>query len=174
MYRPTCILVDDEQNAIDRLIYLLEQNNQLAIIAASTKPREAISLIQNRHPDLIFVDVQMPQVSGFDIVKETRSNEYHPTYIFVTGYNDYAIEAIKAGAFDYLIKPVDVDELNECIERFFHQLGHVNNIKNEMLTSREKEIAFMVAQGKTSQDIGDILHISKHTVDTHRRNMKKK
>jgi DNA-binding NarL/FixJ family response regulator len=174
MYKPTCILIDDEQPAIDRIESLLNMINQVEIIARETTPEQAMESIKKYRPDILFLDVEMPRLSGFDIVKQTRSYIYNPTYIFVTAYNQYAIKAIKAEAFDFLIKPVDVDELKECIYRYFNKINQIPELENFNLTPREKEIALLVARGKTSHEIAEILNISKHTVDTHRRNMMKK
>jgi len=174
MYKLTCMIIDDEIPALDRLEELIRMNNRLEIIGRETVPEKAIDRIRECRPELVFLDVEMPRMSGFDVVDHTRSHLYNPTYIFVTAYNQYAIKAIKAEALDYLIKPVDVDELNDCITHLFNKISHIPPLNNPNLTPREKEIALLVSQGKTSQQIAEILNISKNTVDTHRRKLRKK
>ena len=66
----------------------------------------------------MFIDIEMPRINGFEIIKIIRKAGVFPTFIFVTGYNQYAIKAIRNAAFDYLLKPVDIDELKEAIIRF--------------------------------------------------------
>ena len=84
---------------------------------------------------LFFTDVEMPRKSGFDVVKEVKEVDIYPTFIFVTGYDQYAIKAIKNAAFDFLLKPVDVDDLNETIVRFKTK----NQPKNKSDLGKEDE-----------------------------------
>ena len=172
--KPTCVIIDDEQLAIDRLKGLLELDGQLDILFTQTHPEKALEQIKQHRPEIIFIDVEMPRMTGFDVVNQTRSHPYNPTYIFVTAFNQYAIKAIKSEAFDFLVKPVDVDELRECIARYHRKQQNIPELQNNTLTPREKEIAQLVAQGKTSQQIADLLFLSKHTVDTHPRKIRGK
>lgn len=171
---PRCIVVDDEALAVERLCNLLNQLKQVDIIETALSPEKAIKEILAQKPDIVFIDVEMPRISGFELVKEIRANLFNPTFIFVTAYNHYAIKAIKAEAFDFLIKPVDIDELHETIDRFLNRQKGFVLPDNCHLSSREKEILQLVAKGKTSKEIGELLHISKHTVDTHRRKILEK
>ena len=171
---PRCIVIDDEALAVERLCNLLNQLKQVDIIETALSPEKAIKEILAKKPDIVFIDVEMPRISGFDIVKDVRANLFNPTFIFVTAYNQYAIKAIKAEAFDFLVKPVDIDELHETIDRYLKRQKGFVLPENCNLTSREKEILQLVAKGKTSKEIGELLHISKHTVDTHRRKILEK
>ena len=121
------------------------------------------------------------KIDGFDVVKEVRRQNVNPTFIFVTRYDQYAIKAIHNAVFDYLLKPVDIDELKEAIERFCclreekRQINLPKNLKNKYsLTQREIEIIELIAQYKSSKEIANILFISRHTVDTHRRHILRK
>ena len=132
-------------------------------------------------PDIVFLDVEMPKKSGFDVVHEVRKQNINPTFIFVTGYNQYAIKAIHNAAFDYLLKPIDIDELKNTINRFYNlqeekkQINLPSELKNKFsLTPREIEIIELIAKCKSSKEIANILFLSRHTVDTHRRNILKK
>lgn len=169
MKKISCILVDDDPLAVDRLENLLLLSQTTTSILKICDPSKATALILAKRPDLVFIDVEMPRISGFDIVIEVRSNLFFPSFIFTTGYNQYAIKALKAEAFDYLLKPIDIDELNETIERYFNKHKKIHLPENCCLTAREREIIELVAEGQTSREIGEKLNISKHTVDTHRR-----
>lgn len=178
----SCIIVDDEVEALNRLESLLQKIENVRLIAKESKPESAIESILRYKPDFVFTDVEMPRMTGFDIIKKVRARNVNPTFIFVTGYSTYAIKAIKNAAFDFLVKPIDLDELKETIERF-KQTNHIGQshplIKNRTVTlpklsEREKEVLKLIIEGNTSNEIAEILFISKSTVDTHRRNIQDK
>jgi len=175
------IIIDDEKEACDRLESLLNNFKNVKVIAKIENAEYGIKKILELIPDFVFLDVEMPGKSGFDVVHEARKQNLTPTFIFVTGYNQYAIKAIHNAAFDYLLKPVDIDELKEAIKRFCclreekRQNNLPKNLKNKYsLTQREIEIIELLAQCKSSKEIANILFISRHTVDTHRRNILEK
>lgn len=176
-----CIIVDDEREALDRLECLLEKFDFVDVLDAKTNADAAIKTIVEKMPDLVFIDVEMPRKSGFDVIKEVREQDGNPKFIFVTGYDQYAIKAIKNEAYDYLLKPVDIDELKVLLERYIKAAKekHKKEIpqmlaKKYHLTPREIEIVELLMQNKTSKEIGEILFISKNTVDTHRRSILEK
>jgi len=174
----TCIIIDDEKEACDRLESLFNKIPSLKILAKELKADNGIKAALDFYPDIIFLDIEMPDKSGFDVVKAIRRENVFPTFIFVTGYDQYAIKAIRNAAFDYLLKPVDIDELREAIKRYI-QLQNERQKKflpqklksKYSLTDREIEIVKWLLKGKTSKEIAEELFISKHTVDTHRRNI---
>lgn len=177
----SCILIDDEKDALDRLANLLAKNNRIEVKAKETNPENAVKLVAEYRPELVFTDVEMPGRTGFDVVREIRNAGFNPNFIFVTAYNQYAIKAIRNAAFDYLLKPVDIDELNEALTRFLEQKKSTHTksipkqfIKEHALTEREVEILELLMQNKSSKDIAEQLFVSKHTVDTHRRNILEK
>lgn len=177
----TCIIVDDEKEAIDRLLSLLEKFDFIEVLDTKANADAAVKAIVEQTPELVFVDVEMPRKSGFDVIKEVRVQNANPKFIFVTGYDQYAIKAIKNQAYDYLLKPVDIDELRDALERYIKAAKekHKKEIpqtlaKKYRLTPREIEIVELLMQNKTSKEIGEILFISKNTVDTHRRSILEK
>ncbi|HXH17749.1 MAG TPA: response regulator [Chitinophagales bacterium] len=117
----TCLIIDDEELARERLESLLKMHKEIEVLAKIGDPDEAVKEIIYHEPALVFIDVEMPRKSGFDVVKEVREAGFNPTFIFATGYNQYAIKAIKNAAFDYLLKPIDMDDLKETLERFKQQ-----------------------------------------------------
>ena len=177
MRETTCYIVDDELRVANRMKSLLQNFTELVVAGIETNPRKAITKIFSVKPDIVFLDIEMPGKSGFEVIEELRAKNCNPTFIMVTAYDHYSIKAIKESAFDYLLKPVDIDELKEAIDRYKSTNGLQPVINNrdwlsEMnISSREEEIIQLLVQGKTSDEIGKELFISKHTVDTHRRNI---
>jgi DNA-binding NarL/FixJ family response regulator len=169
-----CYLLDDQIHSVERLKSLLQLNKHVNIAGELCDPEKAIGQILQVKPDIVFVDVEMPRLSGFQVVEEIRNKLFFPKFIFVTAYDQYAIKAIRAGAFDYILKPIDVDDLNDALERFLESRKHFSLPKGCCLTQREKEVVELVTRGKTSKEIGELLHLSKHTVDTHRRKVLEK
>ncbi len=175
MKQKTCIVIDDEINVRKRLEDLLGKFKDIQILASEGNPEKGIELIEALKPDIVFIDVEMPRMSGFDVVKTIRKKKLNPCFIFVTAYNQYAIKAIKNEAFDYLLKPVDIDELAESIKRYsLKGTNFLNNQEIAPLSLREIEILEMLKNEMTSKEIAEKLHISKTTVDTHRRNILEK
>jgi two-component system LytT family response regulator/two-component system response regulator LytT len=112
------IVVDDEQLACDELAYLLRDFAEVDVIATGSNGLEAIELIRRMEPDLVFMDVNMPGVDGMGVVRQLREKGVElPHFIFVTAYDQYAVEAFRLEALDYLLKPVDKVRLAESVER---------------------------------------------------------
>ena len=170
----TTILVDDEKLALNRMADLLKLFPNVSVLHKEFEPEIAIERIIKAKPDMVFLDIEMPGMTGFILIEEVRKQFVFPTFVIVTAFNQYAIKAIKKEAFDFLVKPVDIDDLRNCLERYYHNQNHFPHIDNSKLSEREKEIARLICQGKTSQEIGKILFISKNTVDTHRRRILEK
>jgi DNA-binding NarL/FixJ family response regulator len=156
------ILVDDEQIALDRMKVLFNHFTEIDILETTTDALNSTEMICNLEPDLVFLDVEMPGKTGLEIADELQKNSVFAKIIFVTSHDHYAIEAIKNRAFDYILKPVSINVLKEAVNRYKSKL-HLN------LSKREVDVIRLVAQGLNSKEIGIKLHISKHTVDTHRR-----
>ena len=112
------LIVDDEPEARDLLAMLLENVKDTRVVGQAENVDGAFELVLEREPDLILLDIQMPGKSGFDLVRRIRDLGEDTGYIFVTAYDEYAIEAIRASAFDYLLKPVDQTELAKTVSRF--------------------------------------------------------
>lgn len=108
------VIVDDERLARKELSKLLEEFPEIEIIGECTNGKEAIEFINDKKPDLVFMDIEMPELNGFDVVEQIDRT---PAIVFVTAYNDYAIKAFEVNASDYLVKPVDPSRLKETIEK---------------------------------------------------------
>lgn len=106
MKRIKAIIVDDEAPALANLELLLARDRQIELLATCSDGASAIDAIQTYQPDLVFLDIQMPEVSGFDVLKALSPSE-RPYVIFVTAFDQYALKAFEVNAVDYLLKPFD-------------------------------------------------------------------
>ena len=108
------LIVDDEQLASDELTYLLKDFPDVEVTATGRNGLEAIDLIQKLEPDLVFLDVHMPGLDGLGAIRQLREKGIPlPHFILVTAYDQYAVEAFRLEAMDYLLKPVDKARLEE-------------------------------------------------------------
>ena len=111
------MLIEDEPNARMRLRQLLKDEERVQIIAEAKDGLEAVAGIQELRPDLVFLDVQMPGLDGFEILKALPSDLELPLIIFVTGFHEHALAAFEANAIAYLLKPIERERLTEMVER---------------------------------------------------------
>ena len=111
------VLVDDEQLARDELGFLLEQLGGVEVIGQAGNGVEALTAIDRLQPDLVFLDVQMPGLTGFEVARRMLATHAPTHIIFVTAYDQHAIEAFEVNAVDYLLKPVDPVRLGLAVER---------------------------------------------------------
>jgi len=172
------VIVDDENPACERLERLLRSFPELKVSGCFTGSLKAIDYIVKNKPGLVFLDVEMDQnVSAFDVIRELHENGCRPFIILVTAHEHYSIKAIKNEVFDYLMKPVDIDELKKTIGRLVdHITCRTDAISDTLsiLSRREKEILKHVLAGERSSEIADKLFLSVNTINTHRRNILKK
>lgn len=114
----SAILVDDEQLALEELSYLLKEFPDVEILGAGRNGLEAVKLIENLEPDVVFLDVQMPGLDGFAVIQRLlEKNITLPHFILATAYDQYAIEAFRWEALDYLLKPIEKERLAVAVER---------------------------------------------------------
>jgi len=114
----TALIIDDEQLARDELRYLLDTTGSVDVLAQGANGVEAVELIREYQPDVVFLDVQMPGLDGFAVLKKLI--EHHdplPQIIFATAFDQYAVRAFDVNAIDYLLKPFDKDRVLQAIER---------------------------------------------------------
>jgi two-component system LytT family response regulator/two-component system response regulator LytT len=112
------LLADDEPLASDELSYLLKDFPAIEIVGTAANGPQAVEMILNLEPDLVFLDVQMPGLDGLSVIKKVRDEGGHlPYFVLATAYDQYAIEAFRLEALDYILKPVDKERLAEAVER---------------------------------------------------------
>ncbi len=114
MEKIKAILVDDERLARKELAKMLQSYKNIEIIDEAENAEEALDKIESLKPDLVFLDINMPEKNGFDLVEELI---YLPEIIFVTAYDEFAIKAFEVNALDYLLKPVESERLNEAVNK---------------------------------------------------------
>jgi len=112
------VLADDEPLACDELSYLLKDFPDIEIAGTAHNGLEAVSLIEEMEPDLVFLDVQMPGLDGLGVIQRLRERNIPlPHFVLATAYDHYAVEAFRVEAMDYLLKPVDKERLTKAVER---------------------------------------------------------
>ncbi len=119
------LVVDDEKLARDRLVGFLSGLHDVSLLGQAVDGVEALKLIEEERPDLVFLDVQMPGMGGFEVLKALR--EPPPHVVFSTAYDEYAIRAFEVGAVDYLLKPFGRRRVEEAVGRVRARLGAANN-----------------------------------------------
>ncbi|MEX0288465.1 MAG: LytR/AlgR family response regulator transcription factor [Flavobacteriaceae bacterium] len=119
------IIIDDESHGRKALYRALSEHcHEVEILEMCETAEKGIKKIKELQPDLVFLDIQMPKLTGFDVLKALAPINFE--IIFVTSFDQYAIKAIKFSALDYLLKPLDIDDLIEAVQRAKHQIGKEN------------------------------------------------
>ncbi len=121
----TALIIDDEQLAREELAYLLDEVGGVEIVAQGANGIEAFDLIEEYHPDMVFLDVQMPGLDGFAVIerliarraKASAETPPLPQIVFATAYDQYAVRAFDVNAVDYLLKPFDLARVEQAVER---------------------------------------------------------
>ncbi|MGA3068610.1 MAG: LytTR family DNA-binding domain-containing protein [Terracidiphilus sp.] len=135
----SALIIDDEQLARDELQYLLDQVGGVEVLAQGTNGIEAVDLIEEHHPDLVFLDVQMPGLDGFAVIQRlmdrngsrlTASKEAQPLpqIVFATAYDQYAVRAFDVNAVDYLLKPFDRTRVQQAVERVRNRMADSSSV----------------------------------------------
>jgi two-component system LytT family response regulator len=130
-----CLIIDDEPLARELLKEFLEQHPDLTLMGECSKGTEAVDKIDELKPDLIFLDVQMPGMNGFDVLDEIT---HDPFVIFTTAYDQYAIKAFEKNAVDYLLKPIDHERFKLAVDRAIGRMNTDNNV-GELLRNMKTE-----------------------------------
>ncbi len=161
----SAVIIDDE--AKGRLALrekLLSYCPQIKVIAEAANGQEALMLIQHHKPQLIFLDIEMPKMNGFEMLNELPEKNFH--IIFTTAYDQYAIKAIKYAAFDYLLKPIDIVELQTAVSKITAAENNQTKKQVELLQQNMQhpkkqlnKLAVPTLQGLLFFDINDIIHL---------------
>ena len=118
MTKARAVIVDDERLARRELSYLLQSHPEIEVAGEAGSVKEAVKVVENLHPDLLFLDIQMPRASGFELFERTAITA---EVIFVTAHDEFAVRAFEVNALDYLMKPVNPLRLRQAIERFLRR-----------------------------------------------------
>lgn len=157
------IIIDDEPDAINALRLILnEYCRNVEIVAIASSALEGIKEINNKKPDLVFLDVEMPHGSGFDVLDGIADRNVK--VIFTTAYNHYAIKAIKYNAIDYLLKPLDIDEVIEACEKIEKSTESPHELNSKYISllesvkiNQQKKVAFPTNDGIEFINANDII-----------------
>lgn len=135
----TCIVVDDEPLAVELLEKHIQQFVQLELVATCWNAIEAFEIIKNRSVDIIFLDIQMPGLSGIQFVKSLQNP---PAIIFTTAYREYAVESYELDVIDYLLKPITMDRFFKSITKYFDKVGSptIQKVASPTITNEDDHI----------------------------------
>ncbi|MEZ5040772.1 MAG: LytTR family DNA-binding domain-containing protein [Saprospiraceae bacterium] len=153
MKKYKCFIIDDEPLAIKVIEQHLAKFNLFEVCGTSTEPLEALTLVKQQQPDLLFIDIQMPDLSGLDLIEAMQSS---PDIVITTAYREYAVEGFELNVLDYLVKPIPFKRFVKAIDKFLNQ-QQVKAKVGEVFD--EKEI-FVKADRKTIKLVlADILYV---------------
>lgn len=119
------IVIDDEAAGVETIRILANrQPDRIKIVDSALKPGDGIKLIEDYHPDVVFLDIQMSEMTGFQLLERLSYRKFH--LVFTTAYNEHALKAIKCGAFDYLLKPLAEADFEQCLNKL-DEAGVITN-----------------------------------------------
>jgi len=195
--RPLTILLADDHGVVRKgLRYLLENEADLTVVGEASDGLEAVRLAEELHPEVVIMDLAMPLLNGIDATAQLTRRRPHPAVVVLSMHSDesYLTRALAAGARAYLLKDSAEEDLIRAVravaggQPYFspgvaqplvesylesHQREQAS-APYEQLTEREKQILQLLAQGKTNKEAAALLHVSVHTVETHRGNLMQK
>jgi two-component system LytT family response regulator len=151
------IIIDDEIGGVEALRSLLAENcKELSVIGAETDPVKAIDQVRKLKPDLVFLDIQMPTMSGFELLERLKDAEFY--VIFTTAYDQYAVKAFRHNAIDYLLKPIIISELIAAVDKVI-SYSENNSKKASIERLREKIQGVLGGQKLAIPSMNDIVYI---------------
>ena len=157
-------IVDDERLAIQRLTRMLDDTGRVQIAGTTTDPAEAVRLLDTTAVDVLFLDIQMPELTGFELLERL---ERPPMVVFTTAYDAYALDAFDANAIDYLLKPIDADRLTRALDRVERLSGQappdVRSLARELAaqlspSKKLERIASRVGERTTLLEVARVTH----------------
>jgi two-component system response regulator NreC len=187
------VLADDHTIIRSGLKLLLEQQPDFKVVAEAEDGRQAVQLVSRHHPDVVILDIGMPQLNGIEATRQIVAQEGHPNVVILSMHSDesYVLRALKAGARAYILKNAAEADLIRAVQAvsegksFFSPViskmlleDYVRQVREkevedsyDLLTPREREILQLIAEGKTNKEIASLLDLSPHTIETHRGNI---
>lgn len=152
-----CIIVDDEQHAIDIMVHYVKQTPYLNLAGTSTNPLEALQLVNSQQIDLIFLDIQMPELSGIDFVKAINGK---CKIILTTAYSEFALEGFDLDVVDYLLKPIRLPRFLQAVQKAVNLIKETNHQATPHPTNDEEDYLFVKTESK-----GKLLKINLADID---------
>ena len=179
-------IAEDHQSLIDGIKLLLEYEDGISIVGTANDGEKLIEIVKKKQPNVVLTDIRMPKMDGIEATKKIKKKYPKINVLAFTMFDQSEAiqQMIDAGASGYILKNSSLKEVHNAIltvskgEKYFDANINTNFLNSEstnktkgVLTKRQIEILELIAQGKTSREIADILFIGIHTVDTHRKNM---
>ncbi|MBC7689478.1 MAG: response regulator transcription factor [Aquabacterium sp.] len=149
-----CLIVDDEQHAIDIMVHYISQTSYLELAGSTTKPIEALQIVTTQNIDLVFLDIQMPDLSGIDFVKALNGKAH---VILTTAYSEFAIEGFDLDVVDYLLKPVRFPRFLSAVQK---AVKTITDESGDTDTKNEEDYIFVKTESK-----GKLLKINLSEID---------
>lgn len=189
------LLADDHKITRQGLHSLLDENDDMEVLAEAENGRDAIELARKLNPDVIIMDVSMPDLNGVEATRQIIQDNHDVRVIALSMHSDtlFVSEMLKSGASGYLLKDCAFQELEQAIrtvtdgkaylspsisgvvvEDYLHRLSKADMSTSEVLTDREREVLQLIAEGQSTKQVALKLHISAKTVETHRRQIMNK
>ena len=186
------LLADDHKITRQGLRSLLEKQSDMAVVAEAEDGRTAVQMVEKLSPDVVIMDVSMPDLNGIEATRQIISRNSKVKIIALSMHSDrlFVSEMLKSGACGYLLKDCAFEELARAIravvdgktylspaisgvvvDDYLHRLSKTDSPNGQILTNREREVLQLLAEGKSTKQIALKLHISVKTVETHRRQM---
>ncbi len=158
----TAVIVDDEKHCREVLQHLLHKHcPDVQLVGSYAGGEEALPVLQKQHPDMLFLDIEMPDMNGFQLLEKIPSPSF--SIVFTTAYNEYALKAIKQSALDYLLKPIDKDELITAVKKAGENIRKKKEVNIEsllgLINKREsKRFAVPTLEGLIMIDAENIMY----------------
>ena len=184
------IILDDHKLFREGIASILSNYEEIDVIGEASSGFELYEMLRNTHPNVLLIDISLPQDNGLNIIKEVRENYPAIKSIVLTMHEEgqYVVKAVRNGAYGYLLKNTDEGELLQAIKQVFFGKKYFNREiselmignmalegeSNKKLSNRETEVLQLVSEGKTTKEIANELYVSTRTVETHRMNLLKK
>jgi DNA-binding LytR/AlgR family response regulator len=159
----SAIIIDDEPHSAGIIENYAHGNQNLMIEGSFTDPSKALQFCIKSRPDIVFLDILMPGYDGFSVLKQLHAHRLNPYIVFITEHDNYAIKAIKAGAFDYLLKSFNREEFDQTISRILNHFLK-NNVEHrldmlEQFVLNHRKLSFNTRSGLLLINPDDILYI---------------
>ena len=149
-----CIIVDDEQHAIDILLHYVSQTPYLQLVGSTTNPMEALQIVNTQKVDLVFLDIQMPDLSGIDFIKAIQGKS---RVILTTAYSEFALESYELDVIDYLLKPIRFARFLQAVQK---AVKEISESKSEEQERNDSDYLFVKTESK-----GKLLKIDLKDID---------
>lgn len=172
------VIIDDESHAIENLSSILKLFElPVKLLGTASSVEEGVKLVDDKKPDLLFLDIEMPLENGFELLKKTSFNNYQ--VIFITAYSEYAIQALRLNALDYIMKPIDPDDLEQAIKKANKNLkGQIKPNYKPLIQGHSQgkfeKLGIPTAQGIKYIDLNEIIRLqaSSNYTEIHAKNDK--